>query len=186
MTAAFKEWAIIVDALGRGEQIFILRKGGIHEGRGGFQPEYREFFLFPTLFHQQRESVLPPAQARFDQIAPDFPPSTILRFQYWTELTEWQRVEDFDAIVRLEGLHIWREEVLREKFEWGRERSVFALVLRVYQLPVAIELPMLPEYGGCKSWVQVANHLKAEGSVPVLSDLEFERERSDLLKALTG
>ena len=34
MRTAFKEWAIVVDALGRGEQIIILRKGGISEGRG--------------------------------------------------------------------------------------------------------------------------------------------------------
>ena len=32
MRLAFKEWAIIVDALGRGEQILILRKGGLQEG----------------------------------------------------------------------------------------------------------------------------------------------------------
>ncbi len=39
MRIAFKEWAVIVDALGRGDQILILRKGGISEGRGGFQIE---------------------------------------------------------------------------------------------------------------------------------------------------
>ena len=61
MRTAFKEWAIVVDALGRGEQILILRKGGIAEGRGGFKPEHERFLLFPTLFHQQRESVLPAA-----------------------------------------------------------------------------------------------------------------------------
>ncbi|MED5454303.1 MAG: DUF1802 family protein, partial [Verrucomicrobiota bacterium] len=37
MKTAFKEWAVVIDALGRGEQIIILRKGGIHEGKGGFQ-----------------------------------------------------------------------------------------------------------------------------------------------------
>ena len=33
---AFKEWAVVVDALLRGEQVIILRKGGLREGRGGF------------------------------------------------------------------------------------------------------------------------------------------------------
>jgi hypothetical protein len=33
MRAAFKEWAVIVDTLGRGGQIVILRKGGISEGK---------------------------------------------------------------------------------------------------------------------------------------------------------
>jgi len=33
----FKEWAFICDALTQGVQSLILRKGGIHEGRGGFE-----------------------------------------------------------------------------------------------------------------------------------------------------
>src|SRR2546422_3996735 len=37
--AAFKEWAVVVDALGRGEQVIILRKGGIAEDRGEFELE---------------------------------------------------------------------------------------------------------------------------------------------------
>ena len=73
MRTAFKEWAIIVDALGRGEQIVILRKGGISEGRGGFQVTQARFLLFPTLFHQQRDAVLPDARRRYDVIAPSLP-----------------------------------------------------------------------------------------------------------------
>ena len=53
MTYALKEWAIVVDALIRGEQIIVLRKGGISEGPGGFKVDQPEFLLFPTLFHQQ-------------------------------------------------------------------------------------------------------------------------------------
>ena len=32
---AFKEWAVIVEALGQGEQILILRKGGMPRGEAG-------------------------------------------------------------------------------------------------------------------------------------------------------
>ena len=49
----FKEWALVCDALGRGEQSIILRKGGIAEGRTGFRFQHDEFLLFPTLFHEQ-------------------------------------------------------------------------------------------------------------------------------------
>ena len=40
---AFKEWAVVVDALGQGEQVLILRKGGIREERGEFHVDHREF-----------------------------------------------------------------------------------------------------------------------------------------------
>ena len=57
---AFKEWLVIVDALAAGEQSLLLRKGGIAEGRGGFDPELAErFWLFPTQFHAQREKTKP-------------------------------------------------------------------------------------------------------------------------------
>ena len=35
----------------------IIRKGGIAEGRDGFAFRHREFFLFPTFFHEQVERV---------------------------------------------------------------------------------------------------------------------------------
>jgi hypothetical protein len=184
VTAAFKEWVIVVDALGRGEQIFILRKGGIHEGRGGFQMEHSEFLLFPTLFHQQRESVVPSAQSRFDESEPHFPPPSVLRLEYWAAVVEHQHLDNFDAVKRLAGQHIWREEILAERFEWGREAGIFAIAVRMHRLPVIIELPMLPEYGGCKSWIEVAHPVMPTGSVPVLDDVRFDQRLEQFRRAL--
>jgi hypothetical protein len=157
MTPAFKEWAIVVDALARGEQIFILRKGGIHEGRGGFKMEHSEFVLFPTLYHQQRDLVIPSAQACYDEIASYFPDPGILRVEYWAEVVEYCRLEKFEKVRSLAGQHVWREDLLGERFEWGREQSIFAISVRVHRLPVRLELPMLAEYSGCKSWVSLAH-----------------------------
>jgi hypothetical protein len=56
-SVGFKEWAIVCEALGRGRQSIILRKGVIAEGRDGFSFRHREFFLFPTYFHEQPEKV---------------------------------------------------------------------------------------------------------------------------------
>lgn len=55
MRNALKEWAVVVDALGAGGQIIILRKGSLREERDGFTVEQPEFLLFPTLFHSQLE-----------------------------------------------------------------------------------------------------------------------------------
>ena len=49
----FKEWALVCAALGEGRQSVIIRKGGLAEGRDGFAFQHREFFLFPTFFHEQ-------------------------------------------------------------------------------------------------------------------------------------
>lgn len=175
---AFKEWAVVVDALGRGEQILILRKGGIHEDKGGFKVEYPRFWLFPTLFHQQRESVLPAAQKRFDEMAArgDARPPEQVAMQYFAEVAEWRRLDSLESANALRGQHIWRDEVIAERFEWGRDKNIFALAVRVFRLPQAVELPVLPSYGGCKSWIELGEDLPMKEAAPVLGDAAFARK----------
>ena len=52
---ALKEWAITCEAIGRGEQILLLRKGGIHEDGKDFRVIHREFLLYPTYEHQKAD-----------------------------------------------------------------------------------------------------------------------------------
>ena len=183
MRTAFKEWAAVVDALGRGEQIVILRKGGIHEGRGGFKVEHARFWLFPTLFHQQRESVVPSAQARFDVIAPEFPPPDKVRIEFLAEVAEWRRIDSLEQAQALRGQHVWTDQVIAERFDWGRGKSIFALAVRVFQLPRAVELPVLPSYSGCKSWIELETDLPSKGAAPVLGDAGFGEKLERFRKA---
>ena len=173
MRTAFKEWAIVVDALGRGDQVLILRKGGIHEGKGGFQIEHPRFWLFPTLFHQQRESVIPPAQARYGEIAPQISPADKVSIEVLAQVAEWRRIESLDQAHALRGQHIWTDEVIADRFEWGRDKNIFALAVRVFRLPQAVVLAMSPSYGGCKSWIELEADLPTKEAVPVLGDTTF-------------
>ena len=183
MRIAFKEWAVVVDALGRGDQIIILRKGGIREGGGGFQLEHRRFLLFPTLFHQQRESVLPAAQARYDLLAPKFSAET-LRVEYFAEVADWKFLDSLDDATRLRGQHVWRDGVIRERFDWGKSRSIYAMAVRVFRLPSPVEMSMHTEYGGCKSWVELDATIGTDGAQPVLSDGEFNARLEQFRAAL--
>ena len=173
MRIAFKEWAVVVDALGRGDQIIILRKGGISEGRSGFQVEHNRFLLFPTLFHQQRESVQPGAQMRYDAFAPKLSPG-VVHIEYLVQVVDWKFVDSLESALRLRGQHIWREEVIRERFDWGKSRSIYAMAVRVHRLASPVDLPMREEYGGCKSWVEFDEPIHTDHAQPVLTDNEFE------------
>src|SRR5678816_1223511 len=155
MRAAFKEWTIVVDSLGRGEQILILRKGGIAEGRDGFQLEHPEFLLFPTLYHQQRDLVTPAAQARYDALVPLLPSPEVVRIEYFARVAASRRLECLSDAEALRGQHCWRDEVIADRFEWGAAENIFAMALRVYRLPIPIELPVVPAYGGCRSWIEL-------------------------------
>jgi hypothetical protein len=183
--AAFKEWAVIVDALGRGDQIIILRKGGLSEGPGGFKMEHPRFLLFPTLFHQQRESVLPSTQIRFDQLAPNFPPSGKSRLEFFAETAASAKLESLSDARALTGQHVWRDEVIAERFDWGRDKSIFALAVRVSRLPRPVELPLLPAYAGCKSWVELDREVPVDNARPVLSEAAFAA-KLDAFRAALG
>ncbi len=180
---AFKEWAVVVDALGRGEQIVILRKGGLDEGRSGFAVEHNRFLLFPTRFHQQGEAVVPEAKARFEKLNAAGSPD-VVRIEFLAEVVDWRRVESLEAALRLRGQHIWRDEVIRERFEWGQSRSIYALALRVFRLPLPVERPMLERYGGCRSWVEVDPIVATDGAKPVLTDGEFSARLESFERAL--
>lgn len=186
MRTAFKEWAIVVDALGRGEQILILRKGGIAEGPGGFRVEHPRFALFPTQFHQQRESVLPAAQSRYDEIAPHLSTAEVLKLEFCAEVVAWRKLPTLAAVERLRGQHIWRDDVLAQRFDWGKEQNLFALAVRVSRLPRCIELPMLPGYGGCKSWITLAEDIPIDAAQPVLPPDVFQARLKQFESALAN
>src|SRR3954467_9503571 len=99
----FKEWAVVCEALGRGEQSVLLRKGGIAEGRDGFGFRYPEFFLFPTFFHEQAVKVREPAAAmpaaREAQI----------EIRYFAKLEARREITDWTAAAALEPFHILAE-----------------------------------------------------------------------------
>jgi hypothetical protein len=176
MRLAFKEWAIITDALLRGEQILIFRKGGLREGPGGFQIEHPGFLFFPTFFHQQREAVQPPAQARHDALAPHFPAPHVLRVEGFARVIAWRRMDSLESAQRLRDQHIWREEVIAARFDWGRSKEIHVLAVRAFRLPAAVELPLLASYGGCKSWVNLEKDISIDAAKPVLNDVDFSEK----------
>jgi hypothetical protein len=184
MRIGFKEWAVVVEALGAGDQILILRKGGISEGRRGFQVEHAEFVLFPTFFHQQRDAVLPAWQERFDRMAAaDRDPSRV-RLEWFAHVVSWRRLENFSSAERLKGQHIWREDIIAERFEWSTEKNIHALAVRVFRLAQPVELPMAESYAGCKSWIDLEEDISTEGATPVLSKEAFNERLNQFHAAL--
>lgn len=164
MRMSFKEWAVVVDALERGEQSLILRKGGIAEGRGGFRPEHDRFLLFPTQFHQQRDQVVPAAQRRYDELVEGWTPADRLRITSWAQVKSWQKLERLEDVEALRGQHVWKDSVITERFDWGREQAIYAIHLEVFRLARPWEGALLPGYGGCKSWVELTEDVSTEGS----------------------
>jgi hypothetical protein len=163
MNLAFKEWAFIVDALGKGKQSIIIRKGGISEEGGDFEIKGKKFFLLPTQFHQAKamikESWLPELESERYLINPD----TVL-IEYFAEVVDSRIISDWDILEKLNNQHAWKPEIIMERFNrW--HKNAHLLIVQVYMLKKPFELVMTPELGGCKSWVELNDAEAMEGTL---------------------
>ena len=164
---ALKEWAVICRALADGRQALLLRKGGIAERGGQFEVEHRRFWLFPTYVHQQKDGIVPEAVSLLEQAEAERPPQGLVRLTHFAEAVESYHVHDLAAVEKLAGLHIWSPPMVRARFDY-RQPGLFVVLVRVYRLPQAFELPDTAAYAGCRSWVELDHALSVHGATPVL------------------
>jgi len=171
----FKEWANVCEALGTGVMSLILRKGGIHEGRGGFEFKHQGFFLFPTWFHTQGEKLTwqAPHPERFV-----FPPEdgrTSVDIDYHAQLEQVWRVTEWEKMAALAPHHVWTEAMVRERFAYDEESCLNVALVRTFKLPARWSFPYSKSYGGCRSWVNLPEPTPGwrDALVPVLNDEAF-------------
>lgn len=145
----FKEWALVCQALGEGKQTVIIRKGGIAEGRDGFAFKYREFFLFPTFFHEQLNRVRLPA--------PELPEPTPgeIEIRYFARVEEARLLTRWEDVRGLAPLHILADSVVRERIEYKETAGVHVAFVKVFRLEPVWRFPDCKAYGGCRSWVDL-------------------------------
>jgi len=184
-TPAFKEWEAIVEALGHGAQIVILRKGGIAEGRTGFQAKHPKFWLFPTGFHQQWEKTKPDLRR---YLTPSTEAEKEITLQYFAEVTDAIYLSSWEQVARLDESHFWGEEIVRERFEYkdrpGMEAGLHLLIVRVSKVNLPHKLAPAPGYEGCKSWIEVPVAWDHDIAAPVVRTEEFATRRSRILAAV--
>ena len=93
---AFKEWAVTVNALAQGQQVLLLRKGGIHEVTKDFRIAHPEFLLYPTYEHQNEDLLKPSSQSLFQETLTDSSPAGTVTFSYWAQVTETIKVAELE------------------------------------------------------------------------------------------
>jgi hypothetical protein len=169
-SVGFKEWSLVCQALGRGEQSTILRKGGIAEGRDGFSFRHREFFLFPTFFHAQIGKVrnAPTAELRR--------PNGEIAISHYVKVERAVRIDSLAIIEALASFHVFVPELVRERFGYKAEGLNVAFV-RVFRLNAEWILPYEKRFGGCRSWVDLPEPPMLP-TKPVLDDAAYARRRA--------
>jgi hypothetical protein len=174
----FKEWAIVCEALGDGRQNVILRKGGIAEGRDGFAFRHRDFYLFPTFFHEQMEKT-----RVTDAIVPQ-PNELQVAIRFFARIEHARRIESWETVAGLECFHVLKESVIQGRFDDGRASGVHAAFVRVFRLDQNWILPNEKSYAGCRSWVELPDPPATMRLEPVLGDVEHAEIEKRFLRTI--
>ena len=173
-SVGLKEWAIVCEAMGRGEQSVVLRKGGIAEGRAGFAFRHPEFFLFPTFFHEQL------GKTRLGDAEIPKEREGEIEIRFFARVVAVKEITSWEMAASLEPLHILEQSVVRERFDYDDRPGLHVALVRVFHLESSWIFPNSPRYGGCRSWVTLPDCPAGTRFEPVLGDEAHE----DLVKKL--
>ena len=152
---ALKEWSSVVAALGSGEQIILIRKGGIADPSFGVEAD--RFYLYPTYFHQGE------SDARAS-----------VTITHWCEVVRTWTIRDAESLARLEPLVVMPPETLDARYRFRPDQVLYVIAVRTWRLAKPVEVGYREEYGGCKSWVSVDEEIDVNGSSAVLSEAELK------------
>ena len=181
---ALKEWAITVEAMAQGNQILLLRKGGIHEDGKDFRVIHREFLFYPTYLHQKEDLLQPSHQPAPRKMLEQTHDDTKITFTHWAKAEEVHEISDQEKVDDLEPHYIWTTSYAQSKLHWKPMLPLSVMLLRVYQLEKPVTVTYLPEYGGCTSWVEVLTDVNLGLMKPVLDDAEFQKQVDDIKGSL--
>jgi hypothetical protein len=163
---ALKEWASVIAGLDRGDQVVLIRKGGIADPKFGLEAD--RFYLFPTNFHESGEQ-----------------PPTAVPITHWCETVRTWEVRDLQTLLRLEPLVVFDRQTLETRYRFRSDQAVHVIAVRTWALPRAVPIPMTKAYEGCRSWVSLDEEIDIDGSRPVLSDAALQAKIDQVTSALS-
>lgn len=177
---ALKEWAVTVEALLAGDTLMLIRKGGIRDAQGQFTIQARRVLLFPTYEHQ-RSDLLKPA---FNPVPVGPGAASPVTLTGWAEITHVVALESPAALERLYPWHMWNQAFIEQRLQWQPQRPLFVLLLRSHQLPQPVQIPQRPEYGGCRSWISLAEPVDIVASQPVVQTDAYNAQTAKILEVV--
>lgn len=180
---ALKEWASVLEAIGRGEQLVLVRKGGLIEPGSGFELVSPSFVLYPTFEHQTVNYVRPSYQQDYERALQHRAPEGQVRLELFGIAVSSSQTLDPNTIQRLQEFHIYNDAFVTQRLKWQPKQPLTLVVVRAFRLPQPSLLPAVPRYAGCKSWVDLDSPVPLAGAVPVLEERAFQ-ERLQRLATL--
>jgi len=184
-SVALKEWATVLQALAHGEQLVLIRKGGLIEPGSGFELRLTTFVFYPTFEHQAVRYLRRPFQGVFEAALSQRAPEGFVDVELAAQVVSSRQSLDPTLIKRLAPLHIYNDEFLNQRLKWQPEQPLVIVLVRAFRLGTPCRLPLLPQYAGCRSWVELASPVPLDGARPVLEDAVFQRRADEFMALLS-
>ena len=181
---ALKEWAVLCDAMARGDIIAMVRKGGIREQRAGFAVRHDRFLLYPTFFHERERELAPRFRDSLTTSHGAHPPSGIVRLSLVADVAAVWHVRDLEALRGIESDHGLAWEAVESRFNYRGNPGVQVVAVRVSRLPAVTELPEMRRYAGCVSWVELDEDVDVRSALPVMDGTIFDARLARMGAAL--
>ena len=182
--SALKEWAVLCDAMARGDILAMVRKGGIREQRAGFAVRHDRFLLYPTFFHARENGLAPRFRATLSTATSAQPPTGIVRLSLVAEVAAVWQVSDLESLRAIEMDHGLDWSAVEARFHYRGVTGVQVVAVRVARLPADVELPEIRRYAGCVSWVELDTDVDVGGVAPVLDGITFDDRLASMRAAL--
>ena len=177
---ALKEWATVLEAMARGEQFVLIRKGGLIEPGSGFALLSPIFVCYPTFEHQAVGYLRPPYQGYFEEAARRRAPEGEVRVELaGVAVASWQ-ARDPSIVERLSAFHIYNDAFVSQRLKWQPDQPLVIVPVRAYRLSAPQTLPVAPQFAGCKSWVELEQPVSLAGAQPILDDATFANRLAQL------
>jgi hypothetical protein len=179
---ALREWAVVEEALASGEVSLLLRKGGIRDRRDGHTAEHTEFWVDPADWNQDPAELTDRVQALLHRLPAR--PAQGSRIRTYAVVERVYRIEDADALDRLQGLHALSPAAAHQRFRYHERPLVHALLVRAYVLGGPVLVPASPSDDDV--WVELPRALPTAGLAPVLSGEAFALVAAEVERRLGG
>ena len=181
---ALKEWAVLVDAMARGDIIAMVRKGGIREQRAGFAVRHERFLLYPTYFHENASHLAERFRPMLGASQAPRPLQGRIRISLIAEVRAVWNVTDPALLPSVAHEHGMAHEAVMSRFNYRDTPNVRIVAVRVLSLPTPAELDEAPRYAGCVSWLELDADVAVDGAKPAIDDAAFEQRLDRLHHAL--
>jgi hypothetical protein len=184
-TTALKEWAVAVKALREGRQVLLVRKGGISEETRHFRVSAEQFLLFPTYEHQRADLLQLEFQPDLARVLAEPRDPSRLRFDTFGQVTDVFEIAEPAQVEALAPFYCFSTQYAEERLRWKPRHPLLVMAVRAYRLTTPIDLPMRPEFGGCKSWLTLDEDVDPTTLTAAIDDATYAARIAEVREALS-